>query len=338
MTAHWTVKNAKMQTNQKSVNLALQGGGAHGAFTWGAIDKLLEDGRIAIEAISGTSAGAMNAIAYAYGASIGGPDGARAKLEEFWREVSHAGRFSSPVASHLWEKWFNVHDMENPLSFQTIQTLAHTFSPYQLNPLNLNPLKDVLMRVVDFDRLSRSKQATRLYISATNVRTGKIKVFDNEVMSPDVVLASACLPYLFQAVEIDAEHYWDGGYMGNPAIFPLIYNSHSKDVIIVHVNPLERTDLPITAPQILNRINEISFNSSLLRELRAIAFVKQLIDAHELDEKQFHRMLIHSIRADEEMTRLGISSKLNPDWDFLCHLRDVGRATAAAWLECNFTK
>jgi NTE family protein len=140
----------------------------------------------------------------------------------------------------------------------------------------------------------------------------------------------------FQAIEIDGEHYWDGGYMGNPAIFPLIYNGHSKDVIIVHVNPLERVDLPTTAPQILNRINEISFNSSLLRELRAIAFVTQLIDAHVLDKKQFHRMLIHSIRADEEMVRLGISSKLNPDWNFLCHLRDIGRATTAAWLECNY--
>jgi NTE family protein len=325
-----------MQTNQKSVNLALQGGGAHGAFTWGVIDKLLEDGWIAVEAISATSAGAMNAIAYAYGASIGGPDGARGKLEEFWREVSRAGRFLSPVQAYPWEKWFNLHDMDNPLSFQTVQALAHTFSPYQLNPLNLNPLKDVLMRVVDFDRLSRSKQATRLYISATNVRTGKIKVFENEAMSPDVVLASACLPNIFQAVEIDGEHYWDGGYMGNPAIYPLIYNSQSRDVIIVHVNPLERVDLPTTAPQILNRINEISFNSSLLRELRAIAFVTQLIDAHVLDKKQFHRMLIHSIRADEEMVRLGISSKLNPDWNFLCHLRDIGRATTAAWLECNY--
>jgi NTE family protein len=247
MQAHRTGRH--LQINQKSVNLALQGGGAHGAFAWGVIDKLLEDGRIAIEAISATSSGAMT-----YGASVGGPDYcARTKLEEFWGEVSRAGQFSRSVQAFPWEKWFNGHDMENSLSFQTVQALTHLFSPYQLNPLNFNPLKGELVRVVDFDRLSRCNQATRLYISATNVRTGKIKVFENEVMSPDVVLASACLPTIFQAVEIDGEHYWDGGYMGNPAIFPLIYNGHSKDVIIVHVNPLERVALPRTAPYLRYR-------------------------------------------------------------------------------------
>jgi NTE family protein len=228
--------------------------------------------------------------------------------------------------------------MEHSASFQIFEATTRVFSPYQLNPFNFNPLRDVLERVVDFDRLCRCNKTTRLYISATNVRTGKIRVFRNEEMSPDVILASACLPYIFQAVEIEGEHYWDGGYMGNPAIFPLIYNSQSKDVILVHIYPLERAKLPTTASEIFNRINEISFNSSLMREMRAIAFVTKLIDDGALDGNSYSRMLIHAIRSDAVMIGLGVPSKLNPDWDFLCHLRDVGRRTASEWLEANFQR
>ena len=183
-----------------------------------------------------------------------------------------------------------------------------------------------------------SARAPRLFLSATNVRTGKIKVFENDAMSVDVVLASACLPYLFHAVEIDGEHYWDGGFMGNPAIFPLIYNRGSKDVILVHINPIERKKLPMTAAEIFNRMDEISFNSSLMREMRAVAFVTKLIDDNVLDRGKYSRMLIHSIRDDAAMAELGVATKLNPDWDFLCRLRDSGRAKAAEWLDSNFDK
>jgi len=332
------------QAAVKPVNLALQGGGAHGAFAWGVLDRLLEDGRISVEAISATSAGAMNAVVLAYGYSIGGADGARAKLAEFWLDNSRAGELYSPVRTLPWEKWISSftggehHHAEFSPTFQMFQALTHLMSPYQLNPFNFNPLKDLLVKAVDFERLRRCALAPRLYISATNVRTGKIKVFENKDLSADAVLASACLPYVFQAVEIDGEHYWDGGYMGNPAIFPLIYRGGSKDVVIVHINPLERSTLPRTAPQIFDRINEISFNSSMMREMRAIAFVTNLIDEGVLDSKHYSRMLIHSISDDMEMTQLGVASKLNPDWDFLCHLRDAGRKAASAWLERDYAK
>src|SRR5262245_51239360 len=323
--------------DQKPVNLALQGGGAHGAFAWGVLDKLLEDSRLTIEAMSATSAGAMNAVVSAYGLSIAGPDGARAKLEEFWRQISNAGQLYSPVRSFPWQHWLQGSPEFSP-AFLLFQAMTHVFSPYQINPLNLNPLKDVLVEVVDFDRLAKCNKAPRLFLSATNVRTGKIKVFENEALSADVVLASACLPFLFHAVEIDGEHYWDGGFMGNPAIFPLIYNRGSKDVILVHITPIERKKLPRTAAEIFNRMNEISFNSSLMREMRAVTFVTKLIDDHVLDRDEYSRMLIHSIRDDAAMAELGVATKLNPDWGFLSRLRDNGRDKAAEWLDANLDK
>jgi NTE family protein len=323
--------------NQKPVSLALQGGGAHGAFAWGVLDKLLEDRRISIDAMSATSAGAMNAVVVAYGVSIGGPEGARAKLWEFWQEISRA---FSPPGAFPWEQWLQASGVCSEFSpaLFAFQAMTHVFSPYQLNPFNFNPLKDILVKVVDFDRLSHCNRATRLFLSATNVRSGKIKVFDNAAMSADVVLASACLPYLFHAVQIEGEYYWDGGFLGNPAIFPLIYSSGSKDVIIVHINPIERMKLPTSAPEIFDRMNEISFNSSLMREMRAVAFITKLIDDKVLDASKYRRMLIHSIRDDAAMTELGVATKLNPDWEFLCRLRDAGRSKAGEWLERNLDK
>jgi NTE family protein len=326
--------------DRKPVNLALQGGGAHGAFGWGALDRLLEDDRLSIEAVSATSAGAMNAVAMAYGMSLGGPEGARAKLEELWREVSCAGFLWSPVRTSPLEQWLSLNHIHNELSpsYMAFQAMTQMFSPYVLNPFDFNPLKDVLHKVVDFDHLRQCPHATRLFIGATNVRTSKIRVFDNHELSEAAVLASACLPYIFKAVEIDGEAYWDGGFMGNPAVFPLIYQGASRDVIIVHINPITRPDIPKTAPAIFDRMNEISFNSSLMREMRAIAFVSRLIDDGSLDGKRYARMLIHSIRDDVEMAHHGAASKLNPDWDFLCHLRDSGRAAASAWLAQSYDK
>jgi NTE family protein len=326
--------------NTRPINLALQGGGAHGAFAWGVLDKLIEDGRLSIQAMSATSAGSMNAVVMAHGLSLGGADGARAKLAEFWRLIAETGMRWSPVQAMPWDTWLEGFGLKPDVSpsYLAFEALTHTFSPYQLNPLNFNPLRDVLEQVVDFEHLNQCAITARLFITATNVRSGKIKVFENEDLSANVVLASACLPYIFQAVEIDGEAYWDGGFMGNPAIYPLIYHGASRDVVIVHINPIERKQLPHTAPEIFDRINEISFNSSLMREMRAIAFVSRLVTEGSVDAKRYNHMLIHSIRDDAEMARLGVASKLMPNWDMIRHLKDVGRDRAGEWLDQHFDK
>ena len=342
---HWqgacTLEQHSARGARKPVNLALQGGGAHGAFAWGVLDKLLEDDRLAMDAISATSAGAMNAVVMAIGMAEGGREGARAKLAEFWREVSQIGHLWGAVPAspfqpptELLPPWPTT----AAFAFFWFDAMTRVWSPYQLNPLDINPLKDVLLRVVDFDRLRLSPHATRLFLSATNVRTSKIRVFENAEITADVVMASACLPYIFKAVEIDGEAYWDGGFMGNPAIFPLIYRGASADVIIVHINPIVRDKLPTTAPEIFDRMNEISFNSSLMREMRAIAFVTRLLKDEAIDDGRYKRMLVHSIRDDIEMGRHGAETKINPEWSFLVRLRDAGRQAAERWLEASFER
>lgn len=321
---------------KKPINLALQGGGAHGAFTWGVLDKLLEDGRTNFEAISATSAGSMNAVAFAYGMSIGGPEGAREKLEEFWTEVSKAGKIFGNIPNFSLEE-LNIPNIIDPsIGYHFFDMISRVFSPYQFNPINYNPLRDALEKVIDFDHLSRCNKTTRLHLSATNVRTGKVRIFGSEEVTADTVLASACLPFLFQAVEVDGEHYWDGGYMGNPAIYPLIYRAKCDDVLIIHINPLERDEIPVTAPDIYNRINEISFNSSLMREMRAIAFVSKLIEDKKLDQNEYSNMRIHSISNDDVMLELSPASKFNPDINFLNHLKQEGQKSAEAWLDNHF--
>jgi NTE family protein len=214
-------------------------------------------------------------------------------------------------------------------------TMIRVFSPYQLNPFNFNPLRDVLEQQVDFEKL-RATRGVNVHLCATNVETGKVRIFNRAELSVDTVLASCCLPFLFQTIEIDGANYWDGGYIGNPAIFPLIYGSKSCDVVIVHINPIVRRGVPKTAPEILNRINEISFNSSLMREMRAIAFVTRLIARHKLEPSEMKQMLIHSIRDDEVMTAHSIASKLSPDWQFLCSLRDSGRTVTERWMRAHY--
>ncbi|MBX9700387.1 MAG: patatin-like phospholipase family protein, partial [Acetobacteraceae bacterium] len=266
------------EAGTRIVNLALQGGGAHGAFTWGVLDRLLEErARIGIEGISATSAGAMNAACVAYGMARGGPEEARAVLERFWMRISDRAALSPLQPSWIDRMQANwgLHWSPSYLAFDLVTRL---FSPYEFNPLNLNPLRDVLEECVDFAFLREAPCPMKLFLSATNVRTGRVKVFEKSELSADAVLASACLPFLFHAVEIGGEAYWDGGYMGNPAIFPLIYGCESRDVVVVHINPTMRAEVPRTARDILNRVNEISFNSSLMREMRAIQFVTDLID------------------------------------------------------------
>jgi len=322
-------------SNLKWANLALQGGGAQGAFAWGVLDRLLEDERIAFDGISAASAGAMNATVLAYGLAVGGRDGARRALANFWRRISHAAA-QGPLQPTLFDRLAGNRSLENSPAFIMFDLLTRLFSPYQLNPLNYNPLRQVLVDAVDFEALRRTHCPVKLFLSATNVRTGKIKVFTNEDIGPDAVLASGCLPFLFQAVEIDGEHYWDGGYMGNPAIFPLIYHCDSRDVVIVHINPIERKVLPKTASEIMNRINEISFNSSLMREMRAIAFVTKLIDDGKINNNSLKQMLIHGIMAEGVMNELSVASKFNADLEHLLRLRDVGRETADTWMRKNF--
>jgi len=318
----------------KAINLALQGGGAHGAFAWGALDSLLADKRIAIEAISATSAGAMNAVVLADALTIGDRTHARERLAAFWRAIADAGAMYNPVLP-LRDWSGRALPIEQSPFYWMFETMTRVFSPYQLNPFNFNPLRDVLERYVDFDRL-RKTNGVNVHLCATNVETGKVRIFNRNELSADAVLASACLPFLFQTIEIDGAHYWDGGYIGNPAIFPLIYGSHSRDVVIVHINPIVRPGVPKTAGEILNRINEISFNSSLMREMRAIAFVTRLIDQGKVKKSDMKQMLIHSIRDDAAITARSIGSKLSPDWDLLCQLRDSGNAVAQRWLHAHF--
>ena len=322
-----------MDTTTKLVNLALQGGGAHGAFTWGVLDRLLEDERMSFEGICATSAGAMNAAVMAYGLTIGGREGAKLTLANFWRRISDAAAWG-PLQPSLLDRLMRTGSIEKSPAFIFFDMMTRLLSPYQFNPLNYNPLRDVLEKTIDFERLRR-ENVVKLFLCATNVRTGKVKIFENGELTVSAVLASGCLPLLFQAIEIDGEAYWDGGYMGNPAIFPLIYGCQSTDVIVIHINPIVRETVPRAASDILNRLNEISFNSSLMREMRAIAFANKLVDRGAM-RGEIKTMLIHAIEAESFMKDLGVASKYNADWDFLTHLRDVGRAGAEKWLATNF--
>lgn len=324
----------------KLVTLAIQGGGAHGAFAWGVLDRLLEDRCFYVEGISGTSAGSLNATVLAYGLLQGGREGARAALAKFWKDVSDAGILFNPCKQMPWEKFFYGNKMEQSIAFKWFETITRAFSPYQLNPFDFNPLREVLLANVDFARLQEC-QVTKLFLSATNVRTGQVRVFRTDEITPEVVGASACLPFIFKAVEIDGEYYWDGGYTGNPSLFPFFYYAQSQDIIIIHINPIERAAPPTMPDEIFNRINEISFNNSLLKELRAIAFVQKLLDEGMLKEEfrdQFKYVYLHDISADTALDDLSVASKTSSDWDFLVMLKNRGRAKANEWLVRNYDK
>ncbi|MCK9488578.1 MAG: patatin-like phospholipase family protein [Xanthomonadales bacterium] len=323
---------------QATINLALQGGGAHGAFTWGALDALLEDGRIGFDGLSGTSAGAMNAVVMAAGWLQDGRDGARQALADFWQGIASKGVFwnsRSDSNSGLFD--WPGRDLFTGAGNQWLEAWSSFVSPYQFNPFNINPLRDLLTRQVDFQALSQP-HCLKLYICATNVRSGKIRIFDNAEISLDTLLASACLPQLFRAVEIDGEAYWDGGYMGNPALYPLYYNTPTRDIVVVHVNPIRREEVPRNPAAIATRVNEISFNSSLMREMRAIEFAARMVEEGWLKDEYRSRLrhvLIHSIRDDVAMAALDGGGKLAPDLKLLHRLRDLGRDAALAWLAAH---
>jgi NTE family protein len=330
------------------INLALQGGGSHGAFTWGVLDTLLEDGRLGFEGISGTSAGAMNAVAMAHGLAQaeGKPVGemresARASLKAFWDGVVAMGALQNTIS--------NAQRVPFDLLFGGLAALAghpspgqmvsdavtgfwgKSFSPYQTNPLDINPLKDFLERQIDFDRLAAYK-GVKVFVLATKVSTGKAEIFSGKRLSAKAVMASACLPTVFRAVEVEGDHYWDGGYSGNPAIHPLVYNCDSRDVVLVQINPIRRHDVPTTSADILDRLNEITFNSALIAEMRAIDFVKRLLAEGKLDPTHYKDVLMHRIDGGKELDAYPASSKADTGADLIYRLRDLGKSCAAQWL------
>ena len=313
------------------VDFALQGGGSHGAFTWGALDRLLEEPWLQIDGVSGTSAGAMNAAVLIDGYAKGGADAARSALESFWRSVSRAALLS-PLRRGFLDVLLDRWTLDHSPVFVAMDMMARVFSPYDLNPGGFNPLRQILAECLDFERLARAP--IKLFVTATNVRTGQGRVFRNNEITPDVLLASACLPTLFQAVDIEGENYWDGGYSGNPTITPLVRECKSHDTILVQINPVERLGTPKSAREILNRLNEVSFNAVLLKELRMIALLRQIADPGDTEGALWGGMRIHRVASDL-MVNLGYSSKLNAEWDFLCMLRDAGRDAASLFLAAH---
>lgn len=317
--------------NSVLIDLALQGGGSHGAFTWGVLDRLMDEPRLRIDAISGTSAGAMNAVVLAGGFAADGPAGAKSALNAFWRRVADAAQFSlvrrSPL-DVLLGRW----TLDTSPFYLAFDLASRVFSPYDLNYAGANPLRRILAESVDFAQLAGSP--IRLFVTATNVHTGRGRVFRNAELTPDVLLASACLPTLFHAIEIDGEPYWDGGYSGNPTITPLVRESDAHDTLLVAVNPVERPGTPRSARDILNRLNEVSFNATLLKELRMIALLRRVADAGSTEGRNWAEMRIHLI-ASKALAELGASSKFNAEWSFLCMLRDEGRRAAEAFLKTD---
>lgn len=317
----------------RHLDLALQGGGSHGAFTWGVLDRLLEDEDIPFSGISGTSAGALNAAVMATGFHKGERPGARKALAEFWLDVSRSGSIFSPFSAGQAHGLHDSLQLDRLPGYQWVSAFFRSFSPYEFNPLNLNPLRDVVRRHVDEDALHSCRFA--LFVTATNVTTGQARVFTRPDLTLDALLASACLPFLFQAVEIDGEPYWDGGYTGNPAIYPLIYNTESLDILMVRINPLVRPGTPTRSEEILDRLSEITFNASLMGEMRAIAFVSRLMREGKLDPGKYKDLRLHMVADDEALSPLGPNTKFNTDRAFLERLRDMGRDAAHAWLKAH---
>ena len=321
--------DARGAQKTKRINLALQGGGAHGAFTWGVLDHLLSDERLSVEGISGTSAGAVNAAILADGLVRGGRAEAQKRLADFWRAASSNGNLPA-LQRAVMERLLSFMPLEGTPIQAWFDALSRYFSPYDVNPLNINPLKDLIERFVDFEAL-RACSDLQIFVSATNVQTGRVRIFPREKITADAVMASACLPLLFRAVEIDGVPYWDGGYLGNPVIFPFFRTTTTEDVLVVQINPLVRERTPTSAPEIMNRINEITFNSSLIGEYRAIDFVARLIDQGRLPRGtgpgQYRRINVHRIVLEPVGTHF---DSRRQDVDRLRLLRDAAGSTASA--------
>jgi NTE family protein len=322
---------AKAKTLQPVINLALQGGGAHGAFTWGVLDYLLQDGRLGFEAASGTSAGAMNAVVLAHGLLSGGRDGAREALAKFWRAIASGMPASSTTVSA------DGQSVSLSPAFRRMLRWANYFSPEQLNPFDHNPLRAVVTSQIDFEGL-RARSPLKLFIAATNANTGQLRLFHTAEVSVEAILASACLPTVHRAVEIDGEHYWDGGYSANPAVFPLFYECESRDILLVLLSPLKHKETPHSVENIRDRMLEIAFTSTFLREMRMFAHLREHVKANSrFPVGRFERRIIssnfHVIDAQEFLGELTAETKLAANWKFFEALRDLGRERARAWLD-----
>ncbi len=313
------------------VDIALQGGGSHGAFSWGVLDRLLEEPWLRIDGISGTSAGAMNAAVLVHGHQKGGVAGAREALETFWRRVSEAARFS-PFQRGPLDILLGRWTLDSSPIYVVMDLMSRLVSPYELNPGGANPLRDILAEQIDFHVLAQSP--INLFVTATNVRTGRGKVFKNADITPDVLLASACLPTMFQAIEIDGEAYWDGGYSGNPTLSTLVRECKSQDTILIPINPIERVPTPRSASEILNRLNEVSFNAVVLKELKMMALLRKVADPGDGEGKLWANMRVHMVRNDV-LNELGASSKVLAEWGFFEYLHREGRKAAQAFLETH---
>jgi NTE family protein len=328
-----TSADQKSETAREPVpiDLALQGGGSHGAFTWGILDRLLEEPWLKVEAISGTSAGAMNAAVMVSGYMQGGAQGARKALDAYWELVAESSRFS-PIQRSALDRMMNRWSLDTSPGYLMMDLMSRIVSPYDLNPFGHNPISSILEKSIDFAHLGEA--SIKLFITATNVHTGRGRIFRNAEITPDVLLASACLPTMFQAIEIDGEPYWDGGYAGNPTISPLVRESEALDVILVQINPRERRETPRTASEILNRVNEISFNAPLMKELRMIALLRQAADPGTGEGRRWAEMRTHRILTDK-LADFGASSKLNAEAPFLHMLKAEGRIAAQQFLTAH---
>ncbi len=322
----------------KVVNLALQGGGSHGAFTWGVLDRLLEeDAYLKIEGLSGTSAGAMNAAIFAQGYIKGGAFGARDLLDQYWRGVSKLASFGVARRNMVDKMMGNWNLDQNP-GAAMLTTWQRMVSPYQTNPLNINPLRDMIEQMIDFDAI-RNSSKFRLFICATRVETGRPRVFERKELTLDALMASACLPLTFQAVTIDGEPYWDGGYTANPALMPLIETASSPDLVLVPITPFSRPGTPGKPVEIINRANEIGFAVPLLSELNTIALARKLVLDQPIrseEAERFARLRLHMLSAENEMREFGAASKFNVQLDFLLRLKEIGRNAADRWLKANW--
>ncbi len=322
--------------NTKRLSLALQGGGSHGAFTWGVLHRLMSDPRIYIDGISGTSAGAINGVVMVDGFIKGQRQGAIDALDGFWHELADhcmIPRLNLGTLFGMPQSW----RVDREPAFVWMDFVTRLFAPNDLNPMDLNPLRDMLLRRIDFATM-RQRTEIKLFVTASNVKTCRARIFRTPEMQAECLLASACLPLMFKAVEIDGEHYWDGGYLGNPAISPLIHECGSSDIVIVRINPMNRDDVPVSARDILNRMNEMSFNSSLVREMRGIATVSRFVQDGTLDDDRYTLVRFHEITAEEELSSLGSLSKMNTERGFLQYLHDLGFETADRWLEANYER
>jgi NTE family protein len=323
---------------KKTVTLALQGGGSHGAFTWGVLDRLLEDDRIEIEGISGASAGAMNAVVLAHGMTVGGRDGARQALRDFWEAVASSAPFSN-VSDSLVPPANLAAQSDLPPAFKPLLSLLRFFSPYQLNPFDINPLRDILVKQVDFERL-RAECGIRLFIATTQVSSGTLRLFRTRQLSLEVLLASACLPLLHRAVEIDGEAYWDGGLTANPPLFPLVHKCVARDIVVVLLHPQPHNDVPRSADDIWHRLTEMGFSSTFFTELQGLMLAQREAKRGWFSFGRFERRLrqlnMHVVESQELMSQLGRHSKLNAHPAFIHGLHEEGRRRAEAWLERNF--